>query len=205
MILVITSCGGSITTGTVEDLLRLQLHMGDEIALGPVKGAMHADQLILAAHQALQLGATHLGIVEHDQRFPPDAFQRLMHHEKPIIGANYWQRSKNQWTAIKDDTAQVDSRGKTGIEPVMSVGMGVMLIEIGMFAMLPQPWWSTPWMPHLGRHMGIDVYFGRHAASHGIERWVDHDLSQRVAHIADGVEFWPDRMVYSQTGQVIAR
>ena len=100
MIVVVTPCGSSLSTGTHRDTLALQASMGHDVVLGPVQGAMHADQLILAAHQALSLGATHLGIVEHDMRFPSDAFTRLMAHQKPVIVANYWQLQKNQWSVI---------------------------------------------------------------------------------------------------------
>lgn len=205
MIVVFTPCGSSLATCTHLDLLALQIEMAHETVQGPVMGSMHPDQLIHAIDQARGvLGATHVGFVEHDMRFPSDAFRQLKARDVSIVGATYRQRQKNQWTAIKDDTADCNCLGKTGMERVMSVGLGVVLINLAVFDNLPQPWFSNPWVQSHRRHMGVDCYFGRHAKSHGIESYVDHDLSQQVGHIAGDIELWPDHLRFTQTGQRVA-
>jgi hypothetical protein len=200
VIYIATACGSSLASGTHHDLLALQAEMMRDVMIGPVTGTMHADQLMLIARQARDAGATHLGIVEHDMRFPPDAFRRLLAHKKLIVGANYRQRQQNQWTAIAHDDTYLSSRGATGMETVLSVGMGVMLIDIVVFDHLHDPWWTSPYMTDHGRHMGVDVYFCRNAHNVGLAAWVDHDLSQHVGHIAGDIELWCDRLVYTQTG-----
>jgi hypothetical protein len=176
----------------------------DEIVQGPVMGSVHPDQLIMAGKTAVSMGATHLGVVEHDMRFPSDAFRRLLAHKKPIIGANYRQRQQNQWTTIKDNTTFLSSRNRTGIEPVLTVGMGVILIDLDILPRLHSPWWSAPFIVEVGRHIGVDTYFGRNAAHVGIQSWVDHDLSQEIGHIAGDIELWCDKLVYTQTGETVA-
>ena len=204
MMYIITPCGSSMSSKTYYDLLRVQSTMMSDVMMGPVMGSMHQDQLILAVKEARRSGATHLGIVEHDMRFPPDAFHRLLAHNKPVIGANYRQRQQDKWTAVKNRTTYVSSRNRTGIEPVLSVGMGVQLIDMAVFAKLNVPWWSAPFDTEEGRHMGVDVYFGHNVDAVGLTSWVDHDLSQDVGHIAGDIELWCDKMVYTQTGEMVA-
>lgn len=170
--------------------------------MGPIYGASHADQLIHGAQAAVKNGSTHLGIIEHDHRFPADAFVRLRERDLPIVGANYRQRQRLAWAATTE-TQTIGSRGRTGVEPVLTVGMGVWLCKIEVLKALPMPWFSNEWSDIWGRHSTCDVHFGRYAAAHGFQSYVDHDLSQEVGHIAGDIELHMDRLVFTQTGETM--
>lgn len=198
-VIVVTPMESSFTAGTYADCLRLQHAMGSRVSMGPVHGGTVPDRLNLAVDKAREAGATHLGILEHDHRFPADAFHRLLDRDRDVVAANYYERNQRRLVA-KRDGHEVQSLGRSGIEVVDSIGLGVMLIRVSIFDAIPEPWFSSPWMPTERRHMGWDVHFCLKARAHGFGIWVDHDLSGRVAHVAGDVEFWLDRIVYTQTG-----
>ena len=199
---LIYPCASTICVRTSEDIARCELFMlqREPFLKGPMIGGGQESQMTQGVKEAKKNGVRYLAVVEHDQRFPPDAFVRLRAHKKPIIGAGYRQRNRRTWTTIKGD-GPMHSRGKTGIEEVDTIGLGVTLIDMKVFDVLPEPWFLRTWIPEADRHSTPDVYFGRLAKAHGFSSWVDHDLSKEVAHISQ-VELWPDRVVFTETGEM---
>lgn len=200
LICCIYPCGSTMHVRTAEDLNAMELFMlqREPFLKGPMVGGSQESQLTVGVIEAKKNNATHLAVIEHDMRFPKDAFVRLRAHGKPIIGANYRERNRRTFTTIQDGK-KIHSRGKTGIEPVTSIGLGVTLIDMRVFDAIPQPWFVKPWVHEAQRHFSVDVWFSRIATANGFQPWVDHSLSAEVAHICGSMEMFPDRLVFTET------
>ena len=133
---------------------------------------------------ALKDNVSHLLWVDSDMIFPKDAFIRLMGHGKTIVGANYSQRGlPPDWVAIKQCSPGVKCETKndsTGLEKVEAIGFGCVLFDMRVIReKLP----SDPWFG-IGDVYGEDVWFCKKMGEeHGVEIFVDHDLSKEVRHI----------------------
>jgi hypothetical protein len=194
VIVVVTPMSSTLYGRTATCLESVLTLMGaDRVRLMKSFGTAGAhDRMNHAIEAALTMDhVTHVGIAESDMIFPSDAFVRLLRRGMNIVGANYRQRQQNDWTAvplIPDPAvpgARLSSVGRTGTERVRFIGCGLMLIDVRAFRSVPRPWFSSPWMPELNQHKGIDSYLCEHAAEYGHYTFVDHDLSQHVEHIGE--------------------
>ena len=134
-----------------------------------------------AAETALKHGLSHVLFIDSDMRFPPDTAMRLANRKAAIIGANCKQRSRNITTAVRNGEF-IPSEGRTGLELVDTLGMGVTMIDVNVFNKIPKPWFHTPWDASSNKQVGEDVYFCTEARKKGFLTFVDHDLSKEVRH-----------------------
>jgi len=183
MILIGVPTRGDVCAGTANDLIALICRSQIPLAINFSVGSVLPGNRELLAEQAIEMGASHLFFVDSDMRFPPDTLNRLLAHEKPIIGANAVTRKGFiRPYAGGFDGMPVYSNGKTGVEKVLTVGAGLLLIDCNVFKSLEKPWFMFHYMPGIG-HGGEDAYFCRCADAKGFETWVDHDLAHDVRHI----------------------
>jgi hypothetical protein len=134
-------------------------------------------------------------------RFPKTTIERLIAHDKPIVGVNATTRSipvrstaknleidfekkENHWRAVS-------SKGKTGLEQVTAIGCGVMLVKKEVFEKTPRPWFWFEVLPG-DKLLGEDVYFCVKAHDAGFDCWVDHDLSNEIGHVGQYTFGWHD-------------
>jgi hypothetical protein len=150
---------------------------------------------------AIQGGCTHLLFLDSDMRFPRNTLVRLLSHGEPIVAANYIQRRKPylpvSFMHDQHDRDRVYTElDSTGLQAVDSTGMGVMLLDLGLFVELSQPWFSFEWFNE-GKHMvGEDVYFCRKVKRElGIATLIDHDLSKEVRHVGQAEYEMTDGLV----------
>jgi GT2 family glycosyltransferase len=159
------------------------------------------DQRNKLAEAALKEGADYILWIDADMRFPKNTIERLLAHDKDIVGVNATTRNypvsptakhlecdfeKNSSTWIP-----VNSKGKTGVEKVAAIGCGVMLCKAEVFKKTPQPWF---WFHKLksDKILGEDVHFCIAAHDAGFETWVDHGLSNEIGHIGQYTYSWQD-------------
>jgi hypothetical protein len=141
-------------------------------------------------------GAEYILWVDSDMRFPKNTLERLLAHGKQIVGVNAVTRRKPVLpTAInfhqdKEIFEKIESRGKKGIEAVTAVGFGVVLTHKSVFDAMPQPWFDVVW--GAGGLIGEDVHFCVKALDHGIQTFVDHELSLEIGHIGTHEYRWSD-------------
>lgn len=148
-------------------------------------GTLICDQRIELAEKAIAFGATHILWLDSDMRFPKDALQHLLRHDKAIVGANYSERNlPPQFTAkkrIKPEKRLITYDDSEGLEQVEAIAFGCVLTKVEIFKKLPQPWFEIPWA---GKgFQGEDVSFCKKATLAGYDVLVDHDLSKYVRHI----------------------
>lgn len=147
----------------------------------------------IVVKEAASAGCSHILWIDSDMVFPADAANRLLNHHKAVVGCNYPRRTfpciptaYAKGTFTNDRDGVVYSFGKTGLEEVSHLGMGLMLTDIDVFLHFVDPPWFV--FEQHGKHgfktRGEDVYFCRKFAEQtGLSVWCDHDLSQQVAHI----------------------
>lgn len=162
---------------------------GDKLALYHSKGTLIANQRQDLARVAIEGGATHILWLDSDMRFPKDTLTRLLAHDKPIVACNYATRripvktvafeNDQDWTCVYTD------EDSTGLQPVASVGMGVMLVDAEVYKAMPKPYFAIGYSAAADAFIGEDIYFCRKARTCGFEVLIDHDLSKEIRHIGE--------------------
>lgn len=184
MIAIATPARDTVQATFTSDLVGLIKQSPDtEFIL--CQGSYIPNNRIALVKQALDMEASHILFIDSDMRFPKDALEHLLKADKDIIGANYRQRTQDQWTARKGDQF-VSSNKMVGLEEVDTLGFGVTLIKANVFngtlRKVPEPWFAMPYHTRDKKLVGEDVYFCTVAKEQGFKIWVDHDLSQEVKH-----------------------
>lgn len=181
--------------GTLFDLAKLVNTTRDMLPDVKISFATGSSSLIHdlrrdLVNDGLEAGADWLLFLDDDMRFPPDALVRLLKHRRDIVGCNYVTRSIPPRPTAKliDDshmrfTMVPTLETDTGLAEVDALGFGCVLINIRVFKVMPQPWFSMPWVPQLQYHVGEDVFFCVAAGKHDFKVFIDHDLSKEIKHV----------------------
>jgi len=136
--------------------------------------------------QALEHGCSHLLMMDTDQIYPPDAANRLLAHEKDVVGAQVHRRYP--------PFAPIMYRGRIGeykyvpdeemysgkLVEVDATGCGCVLYNTGVFLHTDQPWYQLG--RQNGRPVGEDIFFHDKLRSSGYRIYVD--TSVEVGHIS---------------------
>ena len=132
---------------------------------------------------ARENNATHLLFLDDDMAFPNIIFTSMIGKKKPVVIANY--PTKQSWdqkpTCIGLDGKRISSEGKTYIEQVKAGGLGIALIELS--SLPEEPLFSMPWNGN--DYLGEDVFFFMRLEEEGIPVYVDHDISNMIAHVGE--------------------
>ena len=196
---------GEMQIGTAFDLAVMcaydSRYREGEQAIYTVNGTLIFDQREKLALEALKEGADYILWIDADMRFPKDTIERLIAHDKPIVGVNATTRSipvrstaknleidfekkENHWRAVS-------SKDKTGLEQVTAIGCGVMMVKKEVFEKTPRPWFWFEMIPG-EKLLGEDVYFCIKAHDAGFDTWVDHGLSNEIGHVGSYTYGWHD-------------
>lgn len=168
------------------------------LQLYTMSGTLIFDQRERLAETALKEGCDVVLFIDSDMRFPADTIDILLNRNVGICGVNAVTRRKpcmpTAKQLIKDDKGHrwinVDSRNKTGVEIVTSLGFGVTMIKKEVFKKVPKKWFEAGW--GATGVIGEDVYFCVKAGDHGFDSFVDHDLSKHIGHIGVYEYTWND-------------
>jgi hypothetical protein len=191
-------------TGFAFDLAKLCAYegvtrcaKGGSLMIYQVPGTLIFNQRERLAEEALKDGADAILWVDSDMRFPKDALEILLSRDLPIVGVNATtRRFPVKPTALDidpetNDLVKVNSKGKTGLEQVMGVGFGMVLIKKEVFLAAQKPWF---WFEQTdkGGTIGEDIYFCAKAFDVGYQTVIDHDLSMHIRHIGTYEYGWDD-------------
>lgn len=157
------------------------------------EGTILASQRTELVKEARKSGCTHLLFLDSDMRFPADVIARLMASMLTsgefVVAANCARRKiPTGPTAGNVDgnllkTPVFTTEDSTGLEKVDRVGTAVMLIDMKVFDLLPEPWFATPWVADKNCFMGEDVYLCHQLKRLNLPIIIDHDLSKEIKHI----------------------
>lgn len=196
---------GEMVIGTAFDLAVMcgydsKYRKGHQ-AIYTVNGTLIFDQREKLAYEAVKEGCDYILWIDADMRFPKTTIERLIAHDKPIVGVNATTRSIPVRSTAKNLQIDFDnkinhwrpvsSKNKTGIERVTAIGCGVMLVKKEVFEKTPRPWFWFEVLPG-DKLLGEDVYFCVKAHDAGFETWVDHDLSNEIGHVGQYTFGWHD-------------
>lgn len=145
-----------------------------------------ARQSVLDA--AIKDGATHLFMIDDDMQFPRDVVDRMAAWDKDFVACNYVSKgAASAPTAIGMD-GKIYSSGKTGLESVGYVGLGCCLLRLNdAVKAIPAPMFEVQWIDEKQSYLGEDFFACEKLRYHGIEIYIDHDLSNEIGHIGDFV------------------
>ena len=133
----------------------------------------------IIAEIAQQMNCTHLLFIDSDMVFPTDAAQKLLEHDKDIIGVNYNMRQFPLKSTVK--TKKISENISEELFQCDGVASGFMLIKIKIFKDLQKPWF------HVGLNgtelEGHDYRFCRLAREAGYEVWCDSAI--KIGHLGD--------------------
>jgi hypothetical protein len=136
----------------------------------------------LVSHAQDGRGATHIFFLDHDMTFPPGALTRLLSHDKDIVCATYAHRHGEpipfgRRAAVRGGDLQEMERIPTGC----------LLIRLGVFDRLRQPYFRCLYDENTGSIMSDDYVFSDTVRALGYRIWCDPELTQQVGHLAQRV------------------
>lgn len=140
-----------------------------------------------AITHALKQGCTHMLFLDDDMIFPENSLEILLSRKSQAIGVNYVRKNTTELLHVSADLngQMVYSKGKSGIEEVGHVGMGIFLLDLAIIKSVPAPHFEVLWNTNISDYDSEDTYFCEKLRKHGVKIHVDHDLSQKVGHIGD--------------------
>lgn len=128
------------------------------------------------AAQSVKNNCDYLFFVDDDMVIPPNTVDKLLAHNKDIIGGIYLTKYENPKPVVE----YLDEK-KDGLFEVKAIGTGCMLIKTDVFRKLPQPWFKYEWYPNGMVKRSHDWIFCEDARNAGYKIWADSTL--KIGHI----------------------
>ena len=128
--------------------------------------------------EAIDKGATHILFVDSDMQFPSDTLEKMLAHNKDIVGVEYNKR-KFPLEPVFEQPNKSDTLYETNV-----AGTGLMLIKLSIFEKITNDPWFT-----FGRNakgettVGEDVWFCNVARDAGFQVWIDPTI--KVFHLGE--------------------
>lgn len=149
--------------------------------------------------KALEVGFDYIGFLDLDVACEPDAFLKLLAHNKPFV-AGIYRTKRNQrhegkmlWNAYAyvddhDGYFPIGEFDKDGLNEIEVVAAGLSLIERSVFEKIEYPWFE--WDRKGGRGYGEDFNFCIKLKDAGIPVLVDSTI--QAAHICGEMKILND-------------
>lgn len=153
----------------------LHFNQGSEVA-------MQRQQLV---DQALETSCTHIMWIDADMKFPVDTINIMLSYNKDIVAGNYSTRVPPHRPVAFTSATNLDSRvyTGTGLQEVFAVGSGMMLVKRSVYENIPRPHYKIEYSEDYTSLVGEDIYFCKNAKEHGYNVYVDHTISDKIAHV----------------------
>lgn len=162
-------------------------------ALG--RGARNHRQGIVAAQSSIivngrnmvvdgarQIKADYVMFLDSDMTFPHTLIDRLLAHDKDIVGCTYVRRGPpfdNLGHTVHDS----DMKRERGLVEMTHMATGLLLIKIHVFDSFKKPIFRLEPNEEFEITTGEDVMFSKMARERGFSLWCDLDLSMECAHL----------------------
>jgi len=128
------------------------------------------------AVQAVNGNCTHLLLTDDDMVYEPDCLERLLAHDKDIVGATYNTKYETQTKVI-----ELLDEEKEELFKCKALGGGMLLIKTTVFMKIRQPHFGYKWHENGMVKMSNDWFFCEKAIEAGFEIWCDGSL--KVGHL----------------------
>ena len=124
---------------------------------------------------AIKNGSTHLMFIDSDIQFPADGIERLLAHDKDIVGGYYNTRRGNNPIRVKDNAGRlVTPELPTHLFECHVLPTGFMLIRLDALNKIQRPYFQT--ITHEGGTIGEDVVFCKKATDAGLSIFCDPSI-----------------------------
>ncbi len=181
-VLIGIPCRDSVDTKFAFSLFNLKRSVETEVVFEVAGDVARSRNLI--AERAIKGGFTHVLFIDSDMKFNPDLLDKMLAHDKDIVGVMYHQRRlplRNNLMPLNAEKAEgqsktVDFQVTEDLFEVAWVGTGIMLVKTDVFKALKAPLFT---FVHDGDYIGEDVYFCRKAREAGYKILVDATVENR--------------------------
>lgn len=148
------------------------------------KGYNTAENRNYIVAQAIKNGSTHLLCTDDDMIYPKESLDRLLAHDKDIVGGVYNVRSlpkegvQREVILYKEGIKSEDSIFKCD-----ALGTGFLLIKTDVFREVKQPHFWYKIFDNGMVEMSVDWWFCEKAREKGYEVWCDPTI--KIGHIGE--------------------
>ena len=176
---------------TAQCLLDLVAHGGYEFhTIVAERGFTIAENRNYVAIQAMNKNSDYLLFIDDDMTFEPDLLDRLLAHEKEIVGVAFHPRCDVPVNDSMDEVHFIKLRDATdekykSLFSCKAVGTGILLIKTEVLKKMPPPWFAFEYLPTGQVKVGEDWYFCNTAKAWGYEIWCDPTI--KVGHIGEKI------------------
>ena len=194
-IVAVGFCRGSMVHGDFMQSLIMMLMRS--ISMGIEAGPMSSVGSVICAgrnylvDEFLKTQCTHLLMLDTDMTFPPDALERLLSHNLPMVAATYCMRMQPRTLVHRDldDCSDLPVMGEkpNDVYEIASTGMGCVLMhrEVLQRTRLcegQRPLFEFAYTGYTS-HIGEDVGFCRKVRNAGFSIHCDIRLSYMLRHV----------------------
>lgn len=167
-----------------------------DVQIAAVQGSVLDYQRNWICHTALEQGSSHVLFIDTDMEFKSKTAHQLLELNKPVVGvASRKKKYPLEYTIeiirdggnrqVEDGEVPLEAFCHIGGEPI-TVGTGIMLIDLEKIKAVPKPWFKMDTYWNEGEepgYTGEDIYFCRKVWAAGLEVWCDPTVY--VKHIGD--------------------
>lgn len=163
-------------------------HTGFSLAILSHSGGQVASVRNSLVRSAQRVNADWLLFIDDDMTFPRETIERLVGHDKDIVGVICSAR-----VAPYPAIGELMEPRSEHLCRASQLGAGILLVRMSVFNRVPAPWFKHQWgvepasSQNQDGELSEDLYFIREARKHGIEVWCDRDLSVEIGHIGDQI------------------
>lgn len=166
-----TECVISLLELQARSTLALQFYLNQSLYID-----YNRNQLV---DVAVKNGSSHLMFIDSDIAFPSDGVERLLSHNKDIIGGYYNTRRGNNPIRFLEDGKIVTKDLPSDLFQCHILPTGFMLIKLEAIQKLQKPYFAV--ITRAQGTIGEDVSFCKKAQDAGIEIWVDPSI--KLGHV----------------------
>lgn len=121
--------------------------------------------------QLVKKGCTHILFLDDDMVYERDTLERLLRHDKDLVGAKYANRRGDG-----EVVEYLEDKNALNLFKVKALGGGCVLIKAEVFHKVEQPWFWYEILPSGAVSMSNDWYFCKKATEAGYDIWCDPTL-----------------------------
>lgn len=183
-------CQDTVAAGFGLDLARLVGYTAKqdiEHTIIQNRGTIIPQQRATLVWAAQEYQATHVLWIDSDMRFPKDALARLLVHDQPVVACNYSRRRFPVLPTAEGGPNEFlfTNPESSGLVEVTKCGMGLMLVQMEVFASVNEPWFQLGYTRATKEYVGEDFYFCNRLKHAGYKILIDQDLSKEVRHCGE--------------------